>query len=666
MMSSGHWARRAQSWLTEPSANSLKGPRPRDPTTRRSASLLTPIRASAAGGSRTRATTAMPGSSASAFATASSRIADSRRFNPATASTSMASCGNNVACTTSRVAPRKRASRAAHAERAERGRRSVDAHDDPRRCRLGLAPALSFSDHLNLPSAVSGQCHRRGKNSTGEVGPSMGDIGPLGPGPAVPHNWDVYHRELNPPARAGQMRPPAPRLYRTKSSAAGRSETGEPAPQCRRPGQAASGRTMTTDVASLLGLTSEEVAERIVSGRVNTSDPAGGRSLTQILRANVLTRFNAILGSLLVVVVFVGPLQDGLFGVVLAVNTAIGVAQEVRAKRTLDRLAVLTAPTAHGIRDGRPLELPADAGGARRCPRATARRPDRGGRPASWSSDGLEIDESLLSGEAVPVAKQREDEVRSGSFVVAGTGRMRATRVGEDAFAQQLQGDARRFSLVRSELQQGTNQILRMVTWVMIPAGVLLVTSQVLRSGQSLDGRAPGVGGRCRRHGARRVGASDDARLRPRRDSTGAPAGAGPGTGCHRRPRPGRCAVHRQDGDPDRAGHERRHDRDARGDVAVEEALGALVGSDPSPNATIRALASLPVPPDWAAEVRVPFSSARKWSAVQFAGRGSWVLGAPDVVWRRPVPSRPPCRSGSRRSPPGAAVSSSWREAPNL
>jgi cation-transporting ATPase E len=114
---------------------------------------------------------------------------------------------------------------------------------------------------------------------------------------------------------------------------------------------------MRADVATPAGLTADEVMERIATGRVNATEREGGRSITQILRANVLTRFNAILGSLLVVVVFVGPLQDGLFGVVLAVNTIIGVAQELRAKRTLDRLAVLTAPTAHGLREGRSVEL---------------------------------------------------------------------------------------------------------------------------------------------------------------------------------------------------------------------------------------------------------------------------------------------------------------------
>ncbi|HEX8008726.1 MAG TPA: cation-translocating P-type ATPase, partial [Trebonia sp.] len=89
------------------------------------------------------------------------------------------------------------------------------------------------------------------------------------------------------------------------------------------------------------GLSRAQVRERVLAGQVNTPPPAPGRTIGQILRANVLTRFNAILGALFVLVMIVGPPQDALFGVVLVVNTGIGVAQEIRAKRALDRLAIL-------------------------------------------------------------------------------------------------------------------------------------------------------------------------------------------------------------------------------------------------------------------------------------------------------------------------------------
>ena len=95
------------------------------------------------------------------------------------------------------------------------------------------------------------------------------------------------------------------------------------------------------------------------AGLVNTAPPMPGRTVGQILRANVFTRFNAILGAMFVVVV-VGPVQDALFGAVLVVNTGFGVVQELRAKRELDRLAILTAARARVIREGTAAEIPVD------------------------------------------------------------------------------------------------------------------------------------------------------------------------------------------------------------------------------------------------------------------------------------------------------------------
>src|SRR5687768_9598852 len=101
---------------------------------------------------------------------------------------------------------------------------------------------------------------------------------------------------------------------------------------------------VTVERALPRGLSEAEVAERRRAGLANGEAERSSRSLSAIARANILTRFNAILGALLVVILVVGPLQDALFGIVLVANTAIGIVQELRAKRTLDRLAVVTAP----------------------------------------------------------------------------------------------------------------------------------------------------------------------------------------------------------------------------------------------------------------------------------------------------------------------------------
>ena len=236
-----------------------------------------------------------------------------------------------------------------------------------------------------------------------------------------------------------------------------------------------------------------------------------------------------------------------------------------------------------------------------------------------------------MSGEANPVVKALDDEVRSGSYVVAGFGRIRAVRVGGDAFAQKLQGDARRFSLVRSELQQGTNRILRMVTWVMIPAGVLLVTSQVIRSGQSVNealrASVAGVGAMVPEGLvllttlAFALGAIRLARRRVLVQELAAIEGLA---------RVDVLCIDKT-GTLTEPGM-KLHTIETFGVPLAEEALGALVDVDPSSNATMQALDALPVPSGWRAEERVPFSSARKWSAAQFSGFGTWVLGAPDVI----------------------------------
>ena len=200
--------------------------------------------------------------------------------------------------------------------------------------------------------------------------------------------------------------------------------------------------------------------------------------MAEILRANILTRFNFILGVLLAVILAVGEPQDALFGIVLVANALIGIGQELRAKRTLDRLAVLSAPRVRVIRDGARQDIPvADlvAGDLVNLGAGDQLVADGVVR----ASTGLQADESLLTGESEPVTKQAGDQLLSGSFVVAGPGGYQATGVGAEAYARKLAAEARRFRLVRSELMDGINRILRYVTWAIVPVAVLLLVSQL-------------------------------------------------------------------------------------------------------------------------------------------------------------------------------------------
>ncbi len=181
---------------------------------------------------------------------------------------------------------------------------------------------------------------------------------------------------------------------------------------------------------------------------------------------------------LLAVILLAGEPQDALFGIVLVANALIGIGQELRAKITLDRLAVLSAPQVRVIRDAAPRGIPVadlvtgDWVALRPGDQLVADGVLRAGA-------ALQLDESLLTGESEPVGKHPGDRLLSGSFVVAGSGGYQATDVGAAAYARKLAAEARRFTLVRSELLEGINRILRYVTWAIAPVAALMLISQL-------------------------------------------------------------------------------------------------------------------------------------------------------------------------------------------
>jgi cation-transporting ATPase E len=383
------------------------------------------------------------------------------------------------------------------------------------------------------------------------------------------------------------------------------------------------------------GLTAAEVAQRTKAGLVNDTGERTSRTLSEIVRANVFTRFNAILGTMLAVIIVVGPIQDGLFGLVLVANALIGIVQELRAKRTLDQLAVLNAPIARVVRDGQVHEVPVE----------TVVRDDllelRTGDQIPCDgvvrvADGLEIDESLLTGESDPIDKRVDDEALSGSIVVAGNGRFQATRVGGDAYARKLAAEARQFKLTSSELMDGINLILRIITWILIPVSALLFWRQISDHplDEALRGTVAGVVGMVPEglvlltSIAFGVASLTLARRKVLVQELPAVEGLA------------RVDVVCLDKTGTLTEGEIVFDElellDAvTGEDTVRAALGALA-ADEHPNATLAALApaftSPPVSDGWTRTGAVSFSSARKWSAASFDGHGSWVMGAPEMV----------------------------------
>lgn len=382
------------------------------------------------------------------------------------------------------------------------------------------------------------------------------------------------------------------------------------------------------------GLTESEVAALVVAGKANITGERTSRTLGEIARANIFTKFNAILGAMLAIILATGELADALFGFVLVANALIGIVQEWISKRKLDQLAVLNSPRATVVRDGAVREVMIEEvvlgdiievrTGDQLCADGVVA-----------SSDGLEIDEALLTGESDPILKLTGDEALSGSFVVAGHGRMQTTRVGSDAYARKLAAEARRFTVATSELQQGTNRILGFVTWALVPAVALLSWSQLRGSG-SLRHKIPGVV-------AGVVGMVPEglvlltsfafllaARSLAKRNVLVQELPAVEGlarvdvvcvdkTGTITE---GTIQFHEVVDLAD--------DDDVK--ALLREALGAI-GHDDHGNATAQALADAFADPDWEIVERVAFSSARKWSAAEFANHGSWYFGAPEMLW---------------------------------
>ncbi len=384
---------------------------------------------------------------------------------------------------------------------------------------------------------------------------------------------------------------------------------------------------------ALTGLSRAEVAEREAAGQINAIPTGPSRTVAQIIRSNVLTPFNLLLGALLVLVLIVAPIQDALFGLVLVANSAVGIIQELRAKQTLDRLAVLSAPRATAVREGREVTIPMDQ--VVLDDLLVLLSGDQVGVDGEVvRSESLEVNESLLTGESEPVHKGAGEQVLSGSFVSAGSGLYRATRVGAEAYAVRLAEEAKRFTLVRSELRNGINRILKIIAWVMVPTVVLLVWSQMSLEShpgvkEALRGTVAGIVAMVPeglvlltsvafavgvvRLGRRRVLVQELPAVEGLArvdvicfDKTGTLT-------------EGRLAVESVEA------------LDERYDPA--EALGALAAADPNPNATMQAIVeAYPEPAGWLPTATVPFSSARKWSGASFGSSGSWVLGAPELM----------------------------------
>lgn len=384
---------------------------------------------------------------------------------------------------------------------------------------------------------------------------------------------------------------------------------------------------------TLTGLTQDEVAQRVARGEVNTLPARSGRTVAGIVRANVFTRVNFILAVLFLCVLTTGELLQGLFALLIIANSVIGIIQELRAKRTLDKLAVVGEARPTVLRAGKQLEIVRDeivlddlivmAPGGQLVVDGEV-----------VAADYLEVDESLLTGESDPMPKSPGDPVMSGAFVVSGSGFYRATKVGADAYAAQITAQAAKFTLVSSELRQGIDRILKYVSWLLVPVGLLSIWVQFSQPGTSWQQAVLGMTASLVpmvpeglvlltamafalgviRLGKRNVLVQELPAIEglARVDVVCADK---TGTLTQNAMMLGEIIV--------LSGSE----------SEIREALSQLVAADDTPNSSMLAIAG-EVPAanqPWQVLSRAPFTSAKKWSGVSFSDR-NLVLGAPDVL----------------------------------
>lgn len=383
------------------------------------------------------------------------------------------------------------------------------------------------------------------------------------------------------------------------------------------------------------GLTGEEVAARVAQGLVNTSSDSLSKSVGRILRENILTLFNFLNLGLALMVLLVGSYQNLLFILVIVSNTVIGIIQELRAKRTIDRLSIVTAPHVKTLRDGQPVDVRCEElvlddvmlllPGNQVCADSVL-----------LEGEGLTVDESLLTGESDPIEKRAGDTLLSGSFVLSGSGSARVTTVGDDGYASGLTREARYFKKPNSQLITSLNRIIQAISTIIVPLGVFLFLRQHLVSGltltdavvsttASLIGMIPeglilltsvalAVG--VVRLGARRTLVQELPCIETLArvdvlclDKTGTITQGTmqveelvPMAGCD--------------------------------DKEAGAAFCALAHALNDSNATFQAIrAHFCGGSDWTGTQTVPFSSERKWSAAAFEGRGTYIMGAPEFIF---------------------------------
>ena len=387
------------------------------------------------------------------------------------------------------------------------------------------------------------------------------------------------------------------------------------------------------------GLTSAEVAERIAAGLTNKQDTSSSRSFTAIFRANFFTLFNAIVGGSFLALLLLGQWKDALFGLAVISNILIGVIQEYRSKRTLDRISLLHAPHARARRNGELVDLKLEE--IVMDDLLELRAGDQLLADAEVVyTDGLELDESILTGESEPVEKSIGNTVLASSAVSAGRGFAKVTQVGSNTYASKITLEAKKFSLVASELRNAINKVIKWISWALLPFVLIAANGQMQARGGWAVAIAEGSWLEATVAAIASVIAFVPQGLVLITSITFAVAAMKlANKKVLLQELPAVEGLARVDVVCfDKTGTL------TEGDIEFEavellqksseyEAVLAYFGNDPDANATTRCLA-----PAFTGQKKlqhsssVAFTSAQKWSSFTFDGLGTWTLGAPEFV----------------------------------
>lgn len=382
------------------------------------------------------------------------------------------------------------------------------------------------------------------------------------------------------------------------------------------------------------GLSEKEVEDRQRKGLVNKIPEPPARSFGEILRANLFTRFNALNLILAGLVIVAGSPRNALFAGVILTNTLVGIIQEVRAKKTIEKLSLLNIAKVKVIRDGRAETVHLDE-----VVLHDVIILDSGSQLVADAKiiggSEFEVDESMLTGEADHIPKKDGDELLSGSFIVSGNGFARVIAVGGDTYAAKLSHEAKKFKLIHSELQEAINKVLKVIIWLIIPIGTTLMATQLIfakRSWQdAIIGAVAGIIGMVPEGLVLLISLTFVIGI-VRLSKWNTLVQELPATEVLARVDV-LCI--------DKTGTITEgalkvvdiHILNAREKNEIDNAIAAISNSFPSANPTMQSLKDrYGFNPNYEVIDKIPFASDKKYSAVAFKNHGGWVIGAPEMI----------------------------------